>query len=188
MYFLSLADLFWSGAALIVDWPKFFFMPVWAYFFAPICPIYPLALAICFWQKAKNKSVNPYLLAFATIGSVVFGAMAIVYYPVLMADKGFAWQDTGQIFWVLFYGLQGVYLIRREKFHFMPIVVTVSYLVGKFILDYRFASFGYLEVERLSGENFTKLFILAIIISIVTGLFAYYKSRKNQKAPNEGAF
>ena len=179
MLIIILLDLFWSIAAFWVDWPKLFEIPLWAIPFAIICPIYPLLLAVVWFQIRRNGKPNSYLLAFAVIPSAVFGVLSIIFYPSLMIARGFAWNDIGQIFWVLFYSIQGWYLVLKNKISLLPALLVLLYLIIKFSLDYKFLTFGYLEAESL---NSTVLLIVLIIAEVLaSGLF--YLAVKEKRPP-----
>lgn len=172
MLYLIILDFIWSAVAFSVDFPKFFQIPFWAVPFVVICPIYPLLLGVVWLKKYKKTQVNPYLLAFAAIPSAVFGILAIVFYPALMINRGFQWNDLGQIFWVWFYSAQGWNLIKREKFYFWAVVVALVYLLVKFVLDYNFLTFGYLEVESLTQVAFEGVSIVAVFSSLGVSFLA----------------
>jgi len=172
---IILLDLFWSIAAFWVDWPKLFEIPTWALLFAVICPVYPLLLAIVWFQIKKYGQPNPYFLAFAAIPSAVFGILAVVFYPTLMFSRGFSWNDLGQIFWVLFYSTQGWYLVFKNRFRLMPVLLVLLYLLAKFSLDLKFLTFGYLEAESLNKPALLAVFVIAIIASLLVAAFGLLK-------------
>jgi len=158
-----------------VDWPKLFEIPLWAIPFAIICPVYPLLLAVVWFQIRRNGKPNRYLLAFATIPSAVFGILALIFYPSLMVARGFAWNDLGQIFWVLFYSAQGWYLVFKNKISLLPALLVLLYLFVKFILDYKFLTFGYLEAESLSRQSLLMISIVALIAPVFIIIFTLKK-------------
>ena len=142
MVYLIILDIFWFSAALWVDFPKLITIPIWAWAFVIICPIYPLLLAIVWGQKYKDKKPNNYILSFAAIPSALFGILALIYYPLIMHTTGFNWNVFGQIFWVAFYSAQGWYLLFREKFRIMSVIIVLIYLFTKFTIDYLTKTFG----------------------------------------------
>ena len=164
MLYLIYADLFWSVAAFVWDWPKMAQIHFYVWPFALICPIYPLLLAIIWFQLYRKKSPNQFLLAFATIPSIVFGILAIVYYPTAMYYQGFSWNGLGQIFWVIFYAAQGAYLFSKYQLAKWPLALASAYLIVKLCLDYKYLTFGYLD--------FTNIPQLAVLILIVIGLIS----------------
>lgn len=165
MLFLIFLDFFWSGGALWVDIPKLPGIPIWAWPFVVICPIYPFLLALVWLKIYRKQKPNQYLLAFAAIPSAIFGVLALVYYPTLMATNGFTWQDFGQIFWVLFYSIQGWYLLIKFKIARWPTLLVSLCLMIKFILDYKFLTFGYLDVNLLSPILLKLLLAVALILT-----------------------
>lgn len=117
-----------------------------------ICPIYPLLLAFVWFQLYRKNRPNQLLLAFATIPSIVFGILALLYYPLAMFYQGFSWNGFGQIFWVLFYALQGWYLLKKYKVTQLALSIASIYLLIKLYLDYRYLSFGYLDFTGFSAH------------------------------------
>jgi len=178
MVYLIFLDLFWSAAALAVDLPKLPSVPVWAWLFAVVCPIYPFLLFWVWRALYKGREPNPYLLAFAAIASAVFGPLALFFYPAVMTKIGFDWRSLGQIFWVLFYSLQGWYLLFKKRILLAPAAAAAGYLLIKFYLDYRFGTFGYLGVEDLPGGVLFYLFALAVTLSLVLCLTAVLLARR----------
>ena len=159
MFVLVLLDLFWSGAAWWVDWPKLTTIPFWAWFFVIVCPIYPLLLAGVWLSVLRDKELNQYLLAFAALGSAILGIMAIVFYPATMVARGWDWNAFGQIFWVAFYSIQGWYLIFKYRIKLSPALIAFFYFLVKFTIDYKFKTFGYLD---LAGTPNLALYLLAL--------------------------
>jgi hypothetical protein len=149
MVFLIILDLFWAIAALWVDLPKLATIPAWAWPVVFICPVYPLLLLIVWWQIRKGKEPNRYVLALGAIGGALFGVLAVVFYPLTMIEGGWNWRAFGQIFWVLFYSAQGWYLVITRRMSTLAVGAAAFYLLLKLILDFKFKSFGYLEISSL---------------------------------------
>lgn len=168
MIYLIVADVFWSLCALVVDIPKLSTIPFYLWAFALICPLYPAILAIIWWQYSKKITPNSYLVAFGGIGSVLFGLLAVLYYPILMTRIGFNWNDLGQIFWVLFYGIQGFFVLKLIPLRKLSKIIAISYFILKLILDFKYNSFGYLDLEALTfGQKFFLLVVAFIFIILV---------------------
>jgi hypothetical protein len=53
-----------------------------------------------------------------------------------------------------------------------------GYLTVKFILDYKFLTFGYLEIGDISTESRVLLFGLALFLLAVLSIFALIKKTK----------
>ena len=175
MLYLIILDFFWSAAALWVDIPKLPGAPVWAWPFIVVCPIYPFLLAWVWIAIIKKRDPNPYLLSFATIPSAVFGPLAILFYGAFLEIGGLHWQDFGQIFWVAFYSIQGWYLLSTKKLKILPILAVVLYLAVKFLVDYRFKTFGYFTFDGISDSFFTFLFLWALGSTAVVAAIAFWK-------------
>jgi len=115
------------------------------------------------------------VLAFAAIPSAVYGVLAILYYPIAMYYQGFSWNAFGQIFWVLFYALQGLWLLRKFKIGRFPFVfVSILLILQLVIIDFYYKSFGYFDFTGISSNLLIGLLFLAVI-----SLGVFYKIRKN---------
>lgn len=164
MIYLIFLDLFWSVSAFVWDWPKMAQINFLVWPFVLICPIYPLLLAFVWFQLYRKSRPNQLLLAFAVIPPVVFGILAVFYYPLAMIYQGFNWNAFGQIFWVLFYALQGWYLFSKYKIARSAMIAVSTYLIVKLILDYKYLTFGYLDFEDIPS--------LAVLILITIGILS----------------
>ena len=159
-------DLFWSGAAWVYDMSKLTTIPPYLWLFVAVCPIYPLLIALILLQLYLKKSPNQFLLAFGAIPSVVFGVLALIFYPTAMFYQGFSWNGLGQIFWVLFYALQGVWLLRNFKIK--PTASITASLFTAFLLFFQFfsKSYGYFD--------FSNIPIAVLSVIVVVGLFSIF--------------
>lgn len=118
-------------------------------------------------------------MAFAAIPSAVFGLLAVLFYPMLMYNLGFDILGLGQILWVLFYGLQGWYLIFTKRIKLSAVVIVNLYLLVKMTLDYKFLSFGYLDLNLLSGSQLTALFLAGILGLATIDFIILFKSKRS---------
>lgn len=169
-------DFVWSILALVYDIGKLGEIVWYLWLLVLICPVFPLLLAFVFIKIIKNKPVNQFLLAFAAIPSATFGTLSLFFYPMLMYNLGFDILGAGQILWVLFYGLQGWYLVFSQKIKPKAMVFVNLYLIVKLALDYKFLSFGYLDLNILSFAQLTWLFIVALISLVVINLIVIFRS------------
>jgi hypothetical protein len=169
-------DFVWSILALVYDIGKLGEIAWYLWPLVLICPVFPLLLAFVFIKIIKNKPVNQFLLAFAAIPSAVFGILSLFFYPMLMYNLGFDILGAGQILWVLFYGLQGWYLVFSQKIKPKAMVFVNLYLIVKLALDYKFLSFGYLDLNILSSTQLTWLFVVALTGLAVINLIAISRS------------
>lgn len=164
LYILVGLDLLWSVLAFNHDWPKFAIVPAWAWVFAFICPIYPLLLAVVWAQIINKKHPNDYLLAFAVGPSMIFGVLALLFYPLAMAYQGFDWNGLGQIFWVAFYSIQGWYLFYKIGVSKAAFAFAGVFLATALSLDYRFKGFGYFNLDQIADLAIKILFIIALLL------------------------
>ncbi len=164
---LIVLDIFWSLAGFVVDYPKLLTIPVYLWPVVLICPIYPLLLAFIWYRYIKKKPTNQYLVAFTAFNSVVFGVLAIAFYPTAMHYQGFSWRDVGQIFWVMFYCGQGLYFLERSNFGYLALAAPAFYLMLKLFLDYKFATFGYLNVEGIDQKALLAIYLSSLLIILL---------------------
>lgn len=162
---LIILDLFWSVSAWIYDWSKLITIPPYLWPFVAVCPVYPLLLALVLLQLYRKKTPNQFLLAFAAIPSAVFGILAVFFYPIAMIYQGFSWNAVGQIFWVLFYGAQGFYLIKKFKISRRVFNLVVGLVALKIVvIDFYMQSYGYFDFENIPR-------IVMVLILILSFLF-----------------
>jgi hypothetical protein len=107
--------------------------------------------------------------------SAVLGPMAIVYYPLKMMNNGFNMVDFGQIFWVLFYSLQGWFLFREKIPNKMPIIFVTVFLTVKFTIDLVYLSFDYLDLSTLQNDQLIGLYLLGVGLSLTLGIYKLKK-------------
>lgn len=99
---------------------------------------------------------------------MLFGILAVLFYPILMTRVGFSWSNLGQIFWVLFYGIQGFFALKLFPITRLSKIIALFYFTFKLILDFKYNSFGYLDVEALAvGQKFFLLATAFIFIILV---------------------
>jgi len=177
--YLFYLNLFWAGAAIIYDAPKLLEINPLLWPIVVICPLFPLLLALFFFQIIKKRKPNQFLLAFASIPSFVYGVVAIIYYPFLMLNEGFNWYGIGQILWVLFYSAQGLYLIIKYKINTIAISLVGLYLLMKLTLEYRNLSFGYLDLHLLTKMQLEYVYIVSLVATLIAVLFVISKRLKN---------
>ncbi len=170
--YLIVLDFLWSAAALFVDLPKLGSIYPLLWPLVVICPVYPLLLGIVWLKIKKGQKPNPYLLAFSAIPSAAFGILALVYYPSKMVFQGFDLRDLGQIFWVLFYSLQGWYLLGRFKIKFAPAFVSFLFLCIALIVNFRFRTFGYLSLDDFPQFSTIVLLNVGLVSAFVAALLA----------------
>lgn len=174
-HLLFVLDILWSAIAWVVDYDKLSLMPVWAWPFCIVCPIYPALLAILWYKKTKKVKINEWLMAFATLPSAVLGVVAIVYYPLKMINNGFDLIDLGQIFWVLFYSIQGWILLCKKTTNKIIIIFTITFLLVKFTVDLVYLSFDYLDFSNFNNNQLTVLYLLSVGLSLALGIYKLKK-------------
>lgn len=168
---LIILDLFWSGAAWIYDWHKLISIPPYVWLFVAVCPIYPLLLALVLLQLYRKKSPNQFLLAFAVVPSIVFGILALFFYPVAMVYQGFSWNAVGQIFWVWFYAGQGVWLFSKIKLKKIPLLTAGLFTSFLLIFEFFSKSYGYFNFDNIPFS--VLLAVLGVGIFSIFFLYAW---------------
>ncbi|MGI6123343.1 MAG: hypothetical protein ACOYIG_04010 [Acetivibrionales bacterium] len=158
----------WAVSAIIYDWPELMRQPIYLWPFLLVCPIYPLLLAITWLKIVRKQTPNSYLLAFATVGASFFGALGLLFYPTVMFIEGFNWLTFGAIFWVLFYGAQGWYLLFAPNVTLKkwPVSLAVFYLLIKTFLDWRYNTFGYMSQNEELPIDGLALSAVVILLAI----------------------
>lgn len=168
---LATGNLTIALIALLHDLPALRVVPFALWPVIAICPVYPLVLA-AYWnpdEKERNKRTG--LTAFAGLPAAVFGLLALVFYPLIMARYGFDWANFGQIFWVWLYAAQGWYLVFQARIQAQDVVLAGAWLFLVLITLYQTQSFGYLALDLLTQtERFIVLqtgFAATVVTAIV---------------------
>ena len=177
--FLIILDLILSGTAWVYDWSTLITIPAYLWPIVAICPIYPLLLAYIWYQKLQGHTPHPVIMAWALIGGSTYAVAALFFYPALMQYEGFSWIGIGAIAWVLLYGLQALYLIRRAQLPTTWITVTIALLSAKTLLDVNYRTFGYLITPT---DNLPQAFIYGvaggvIAVILLVGLYDAHVNR-----------
>ena len=141
-------------------------IPLWAWPFVVICPLWPLVLALAWYTN------NKYLKGFAALATASYGLLAIVFYPLLMHATFFNWPDTGNIIWVWLYAIQGWYLLRTHKVPLPAILIAFTFLITSFTIQYKTLGFGYLDYAALSPQMRIFLLGVAYATSVITCLIS----------------
>lgn len=168
---IAYLDFAWALMALVYDAPKLSQISWFLWPLVLICPLFPFLLGLVWLKVTNGKEVNQFLICFAAIPSAVFGVLALLFYPMLMINEGFSLLGMGQIFWVLFYGVQGWYLIARYKIKPPAVIAVNVYLIVKTTLDYYFLSFGYLSVDKLTHNQLMVLYVGGLVAILVVNVF-----------------
>ena len=159
---LIILDLFWSVAAWIYDVHKLLTIPLYFWLFVAVCPLYPLLLALILLQLYLKKSPNQFLLSFAVIPSIVFGVLALFFYPIAMYYQGFSLNALGQIFWVWFYAYQGIWLFRKFKIKTLPFLAASLFTAFVLLFEFFSKSYGYFDFDNLPPQILVFLLGLGI--------------------------
>ena len=135
LIFLIGLDLIMAIASNIVDWPWMMSVDWYLRPFAPICSLFPGALAIWFTIYLIKKRVPSWFTAFIFIGIISYGIMAQIYYPVYMSIFEFDWRFPGNMLWVAIYASQSLIIVSELK----PIKI---YQFGLIIAYYLFKDYS----------------------------------------------
>lgn len=169
---LIVSDLVWSISAFIYDYSAIVRTPVYFWPFLIVCPLFPFLLALVWVRIYKNTTPNDFLLAFAAIPSAIYLIAALIYYPTWMIQNSFDWLSFGQIFWVAFYGIQGIYLLLKFAFTKMALWLAGSFLLLSLTVQYQTRTLGFQDFANFSDNllltEYTALeiIVLGLIISL----------------------
>jgi hypothetical protein len=170
---LILFNLLLTIASLFYDAPVLPSIPLWAWPFVVVCPLYPLLLALYWWKRW------PWLAPFAILPAATYGIGALVYYPMLMHATYVNWQDIGTIFWVWLYAAQAWYFMRSAPLTTAPLILALLFLFASFSIQMITLSYGYLEYASLTPDMRLALFCIVCVGSLITlnsWLFIRYRS------------
>lgn len=181
LWWLIVVDTFMSLAAFRVDWWDFFTVPWYFVPFVPICPIYPLLLAINFFIYKKRGNFNQPFLHFTAIGIIGYGIMAFLFYPSYILIKGFQWYEFGNLVWVTVYAVQ-IFLIWPfvKKIHANWYLLFGGYYLAKDFLDRFGETFSYQRAGEFSSTQ-ANLFFGAIIFLHLLAIFLLTRKPKQCK-------
>lgn len=138
-------NIFWAAAALIFDWQEIVHLPYYLIPFLIICPIYPLLLAICWFQLLKFKRPSEWLFSFTIIPSIIYFLAALAYYPLWMHYNYFDWLAFGQVFWVSFYGIQAAFLLPHLRRDYVSTYLASLFVLVSLWLQYRNIESGFFD-------------------------------------------
>lgn len=183
--YLIILDLAWGIAAWIYDLPDLIHYPFYIWPLRAICPLYPFLIAFIWWRFYKNKKQINLIYTWGVLGGAMYGLASLIFYPTMMAVEGFDLLGLGSIFWILFYGVQGWYLITRPLVKISPFSLTavLVLLFAKNFLDWKFATFGYLITEPVSPKITAMLFGAITIILLICAFFMVLFTKKPTPQP-----
>jgi hypothetical protein len=167
LHFLIILDLCWAGAALLYDLPAIARIPLWALPFIVICPVYPALLAGIWILLLFGRVPHPLYFYAGVLPSLVYGVLALGYYPLSMLAEGFSWNGLLQIPWVLVYALQAWVLLRAYPINqgYLP---ACLFLLVSWLVQLRTGTYGYLGLGQLPPSSQGLLFLLALITLLST--------------------
>ncbi len=166
LWLLIALDLFWTVAATIYDWPKIVATPWHLLLFMPICPIYPLLLAIAYLWSWYRRRIPAPLAVFAFLGSLSYGLMAYIFYPLMMSWVGWDWLMVGNMLWVTFYALQVFLLLPYLRLSYGGILAISSYFFLKDFLDFTALRFSYFITATTPPHIKLHSFIAILLIHV----------------------
>jgi hypothetical protein len=127
-YLLAL-NLAWSIIGFGADYAWLSSIPLYLTPFTAICSLYPVLLSVWYFLKLKDLTPPNWLTFWIATGTLVYGILAQIYFPLLMSWKGINFHDVGSMFWVAVYGFQTVIMFRYLRPpKFFDIAFTVGFL------------------------------------------------------------
>lgn len=132
--YLFAINLTWSILGIFADYAWLSTIPVYLIPFTAICSLYPPLLTIWYGLKLKNLDPPNWLTFWIASGTLIYGILAQIYFPLLMSWKGINFHDVGSMFWVAVYGFQTYIMFRHLR---RPSLIDIAFTVGFFALaDY----------------------------------------------------
>lgn len=183
--FLIGLDLIMAIASNIVDWPWLMSVEWYLRPFAPICSLFPGALAVWFTIYLVKKRVPAWFTAFIFIGIVSYGLMAQLYFPVYMSIFEFDWRQPGNMLWVAIYASQSLIIASELKpMKLYQFGLIIAYYLFKDYSDRYLGSFIDALIPGFPEglKDFFGLTMLMLHLSLFTlvGWVAYRKKRAQQ--------
>ena len=181
--FLFFLYLIWSAIGLYADFAWLNMIPPQLILFTAICSLYPPLLTIWYGLKLFGKNPPNFLTLWIVVGTLAYGVMAQIYFPLLMSWKGINFHDVGSMFWVAVYGYQTIiisrYLTKPTK---LEILFVLAYLGTADYCHYALKTF----VDFLLPNYPTWLLQTTVItgISLQLAALLYYTLRPTQKPRN----
>lgn len=158
-------DVIWSLAALIYDWPIIITLPWYSWPFIVICPLYPLLLALSWWL------MSPYLVAVTALASIVWGLLALAFYPLTMLADGWSWNAIGQIVWVWVYAAQGWWMMVNLPLPKRAVWLASGWMLLVLTIEYQTKTYGYLDVAALSSRAWFGVYLAGLVsVFVLVGL------------------
>jgi hypothetical protein len=181
LWFLIILGVIMSLTAMRIDYKDFVETPLYLWIFVPICPLYPMLLAVNYFGYMKNGSFNQPLLHFTAIGIISYGVMAFFFYPIYMFFNGFAWYETGNIFWVTIYAVQiFIILPYLKKIPAWWYSIFASYFLLKDWLDRFSITFSYTRYGLFTDIQSNALLIIIVILHLYALIFLFLRERSEQ--------
>lgn len=193
LVFLALLGFAMSIGSMTIDWQDFAETPWFLWPFVPICPLYPFLLGVLYAWRARKGKWPVRLMLFTLLGITSYGVIAIVFYPLYMLENGFAWYELGNVFWVMIYSLQAVWLWKefgRDGGHWRPgrlskvstclIAAYAVYFFAKDILDRYSVTFSYVRYNILSDVLTNRMFITVLVVHTLVFLTYFLTMRRER--------
>lgn len=169
LMFLIGLDLMLAIASNVVDWPWLMSVDWYLRPFAPICSLFPGALAVWFIIYRKKGRVAPWFTAFIFVGLISYGIMAQVYFPYYISQMGFNWRLPGNMLWVALYASQ-IFIIASE------IRPMKTYQFGVIVVYYLFKDYSdrflgsFIDAQTLGFPELAKnIFFGMMVLMHVVG-------------------
>lgn len=170
LVFLIGLDLLMAIASNIVDWPWMMSVEWYLRPFAPICSLFPGALAVWFTIYLIRKKVPAWFTTFIFIGIISYGIMAYVYYPLFIHYIEFTWRLPGNMLWVTIYALQSLIIASELKpTRLYQFALIIAYYLFKDYSDRYLGSF--IDGLRPDFPGFLKDFLFVTMLLVHMTLF-----------------
>lgn len=181
-------NLFLAIASNWYDFQEWSLLPWYLWPFLPICPLYPALLTVWWLFYYFKKRPHTAFTAFIWIGTVSYGLMAYIYYPIHMSFNGFDWFEVGNILWVTIYASQSIVLFEHlRKTSLLSVTPVFLYFLTKDFTDRFLGTFS--NVYR-DAEPFPvwlmNLFFGAVVVVHVMVFYLYLKKTRRKTSSFKG--
>ncbi|OQB06322.1 MAG: hypothetical protein BWY19_00313 [bacterium ADurb.Bin212] len=169
-----LLNLIWSAIAFFVDYKVIGNIPFYFWPFTIICPLFPFLLFILWLREHFRKNTRDLWLSLFSIPPIAYFFGSLIYYPYWMLQNGFNLYAFGQIFWVAFYGIQGIWFSIKRKNDLKYDLVAISYIVISFIIQYFGETYGYFDTSNISNLAMAIIYALIVLLTLAIVLAKRY--------------
>ena len=177
---LLFLNIYLSINAYMVDWDRLTVLPWYLLPVSPICTLFvPLLIVWLFIYKVKQK-VHPVFTAFMFTALVLYGMMAFIYYPLVLAVDGFSIWVILVLLFVLGWSLQA-FVIASElrELHHIAYLVIAGYFFLKAYTDTFLNTFEDIDYWSKGVVGYLPVFTTSFLLLLGIALWAAWRIGEN---------